>query len=303
MHGARAGASFRNMLAAPGLITLPGCYDVWSAILLERAGFPAVFVSGYGVAASLVGSPDIGLTTLSETIAVARRVVASVDVPVVLDIDNGYGDEDGVVRSVREAEAAGVAAVQLEDQILPKRCGHANGKQVCSFDTALRKLDYALEARNGDLCIIARTDATNLDEAIRRAQAFHAAGADATIVDGLRSEADLLRVAREVPGPKQLNLILGGKTPILSNAEAERAGFKIVLYSTPALYVATRAMLDALGRLRESADLKAIADESVEFDAFQDLIEAHHAERRPQPRIRSAATAITELPHQRRDTA
>jgi methylisocitrate lyase len=227
--------------------------------------------------------------------------VASVEVPVVLDIDNGYGDEDGVVRAIREAEATGVAAVQLEDQVLPKRCGHANGKQVCSFDAALRKLDYALQAREGDLCIIARTDATNLDEAIKRAQAFHAAGAEATIVDGLRSEADVLRVAREVPGPKQLNLILGGKTPILSNAEVEQAGFKIVLYSTPALYVATKAMLGALGRLRQSGDLKAIADESVGFEAFQDLIEARHAAQRPRPRTRTAAAPVAQYPNQRRD--
>jgi len=302
MQCSRAGAAFRAMLAGPDLIVLAGCYDVWSAILLERSGFPAVFVSGYGVAASLVGSPDIGLTTLTETLSVARRVVASVAVPVVLDIDNGYGDEDGVVRAVREAEAAGVAAVQLEDQLLPKRCGHANDKQVCSFDAALRKLEFALDAREGDLCVIARTDANDLDDAIKRAQAFHAAGADATIVDGLRSEPDLQRVAREVPGPKQLNLILGGKTPILSNAEAERAGFKIVLYSTPALYVATKAMLAALGRLRESADLNAIADESVDFGLFQDLIEAQHEVRQPRPRVRAAAP-ILQYVKPRRNTA
>jgi 2-methylisocitrate lyase-like PEP mutase family enzyme len=284
------------------VLTLAGCYDVWSAVLLEGAGFPAVFVSGYGVAASLCGGPDIGLTTLTETLSVARRVVASVQVPVVLDIDNGYGDEDNVIRAVREAEAAGVAAVQLEDQVLPKRCGHANGKKVCSFDAALRKLELALDARERDLCIIARTDSADLDDAIRRAQAFRAAGADATIVDGLRSEEDVLRVAREVPGPKQLNLILGGKTPILSNADAERAGFKIVLYSTPALYVATKAMLGALQRLRASGDLKAIADESVDFTAFQALIETHHDARRPQPRTRRAA-AIANHPNQGRNTA
>lgn len=292
MQGVCAGAAFRRMLSEPGIITLPGCYDALSAILIERAGFPAVFVSGYGVAASLLGSPDIGLTSLTETLLIARHVVASVNVPVVLDIDNGYGDEDNVVRTVREAEATGVAAVQLEDQVLPKRCGHANGKQVCSFDTALRKLEVALDARTTDLCVIARTDATDLDEAILRAQAFHAAGADATIVDGLRSNADLLRVAREVPGPKQLNLILGGKTPILPNEEVERIGFKIVLYSTPALYVATKAMLDALGRLRESADLNAIADASVGFEAFQDLIETRHYAQRPAPRESTRAPAM-----------
>lgn len=288
MRGARVRAKFRRMLEEPGLITLPGCYDTLSAILLERAGFPAVFVSGYGVAASLLGSPDIGLTSLTETISVARRVAAAVEVPVVLDIDNGYGDEDGVVRAVREAEAAGVAAVQLEDQVLPKRCGHASGKQVSSLDTALRKLECALDARSSDLCVIARTDATQLDEAIKRARAFHATGAEVTIVDGLRSEADLLRVAREVPGPKQLNLILGGKTPILSDAEVERAGFKIVLYSTPALYASTKALLSTLSRLRQSGDLKSIAQDSVDFDTFQDLIETLHMAKRPPARDSAA---------------
>jgi len=232
------------------------------------------------------------LTSLDETISTARRVVAAVDVPVVLDIDNGYGDEDNVVRAIREAEAIGVAAVQLEDQVLPKRCGHAAGKQVCSFDVALRKVECALDARRGELCVIARTDATNLDEAIRRARAFSAAGAEVTIVDGLKSQADLERVANEVSGPKQVNLILGGKTPILPNAEVERVGFKIVLYSTPALYVATNAMLGALELLRTSGDLGAIADRSIGFDAFQALIETHHTARRPKPRTRTAAPVV-----------
>jgi 2-methylisocitrate lyase-like PEP mutase family enzyme len=223
-------------------------------------------------------------------------------VPVVLDIDNGYGDEDNVVRAIREAEAAGVAAVQLEDQVLPKRCGHANGKKVSSFETALRKLECALDARETELCVIARTDSTDLDDAIERAQAFHAAGADVTIVDGLRSRDDLLRVAREVPGPKQLNLILGGKTPILSNAEVERAGFKVVLYSTPALYVATKAMLDALGRLRERADLNAIAGDSIDFGSFQELIESRHEARRP-PRRVTATTPTLHYAKPGRNTA
>jgi 2-methylisocitrate lyase-like PEP mutase family enzyme len=291
MDGESAGASFRRLLAQPDLLVLAGCYDAWSAVLLERAGFPAVFVSGYGVAASLVGSPDIGLTTLSETISVARRVVASVSVPVVLDIDNGYGDEDGVVRAIREAESAGVAAVQLEDQVMPKRCGHMAGKKVHELDHALRKLEFALDARETDLCIIARTDSSDIDDAIARANAFHAAGADCTIVDGLRSESDMRRVAQEVPGPKQLNLILGGKTPILSNDDVARMGFKIALYSTPALYLATKAMIDGLATLRAAGDLKAIAQDSVGFGQFQELIEGHHMARRPRPRVRASVLA------------
>lgn len=274
---------FRRLLAAPGLVPLPGCYDVLSAVLLERAGFPAVFVSGYGVAASLLGNPDIGLTSLSETISVARNVVAKVRVPVVLDLDNGYGNEDHVARAVREAEAAGVAAVQLEDQVLPKRCGHSANKQVCDLDSSLRKLDHALAARREGLCIIARTDSMDLDDAIHRAQRYRAAGADVTIVDGLNSEAALRRVATEVPGPKQVNLIVGGKTPLLSNAALESIGFKIVLYSTPGLYVAAKALSEAFDTLREQADLSAISNMGVEFGTFQSFIESHYERERHPP--------------------
>lgn len=273
-------AEFKKLLSAPGLIALPGCYDVLSAVLLERAGFPAVFVSGYGVAASLLGNPDIGLTSLTETISVARNVVAKVRVPVVLDLDNGYGNEDNVARAVREAEAAGVAAVQLEDQVLPKRCGHAANKQVCDLDTSLRKLDHALAARHS-MCIIARTDSLDLDDAIARATRYHAAGADVTIVDGLGSEAALRRVATEVPGHKQVNLIVGGKTPLLSNAALEAIGFKIVLYSTPGLYVTVKALSAAFGALRERGELAAISDLGVEFGAFQSFIESHYESKRP----------------------
>jgi 2-methylisocitrate lyase-like PEP mutase family enzyme len=271
---------FRKLLQQPGLIALPGCYDVLTAMLAEQAGFPAVFVSGYGVAASLLGCPDIGLTSLTETISVARNVAARVCVPVVLDLDNGYGNEDNVVRSVREAEAAGVAAIQLEDQVLPKRCGHAANKQVCDIDTALRKLEHALNARRGNLCVIARTDALDLDDAIHRAQRFHAAGADVTIVDGLASEVAIRRVADEVPGPKQVNLIVGGKTPLLSNQELEALGYKIVLYSTPALYVSVKAVSEAFNTLRGQGSLAAIAASGVEFPAFQGMMESHHQRKR-----------------------
>lgn len=266
---------FRALLDGPDLIVAPGCYDVLSALILERAGFPAVFISGYGVAASLLGSPDIGLTTLTETLDVARRVAAQVRVPVILDLDNGYGDVDSTLRAIRGAEDAGVAAIQLEDQVLPKRCGHADGKRVCDIDTYLRKLDAVLESRRS-LCVIARTDSPDFDDAIYRAQRYHAAGADVTIVDGLKSESDVARVAKEVPGHKQLNLILGGKTPPLTRARVQQMGFKILLYSTPILYVAAQAIMRAAARLRDSGDLNSLKAESVTFGEFQALLEEQH---------------------------
>jgi 2-methylisocitrate lyase-like PEP mutase family enzyme/nucleoside-diphosphate-sugar epimerase len=280
----RSDNAFRTLLEAPGVIALPGCFDVLSAILLEQTGFRAVFVSGYGVAASLLGSPDVGLTSLTETLDVARRITAQVKVPLVLDLDNGYGDIANTVRSIRGAEAAGVAAVQLEDQILPKQCGHAEGKKVHDVDTFLRKLEAALDARERGLCVIARTDSTDIDDAIRRARRYREAGADATIVDGLRSESDIRRVGQEVPGPKQLNLIYGGKTPLITLAQAEQFGFKIVLYSTPLLYAATWAMARAADVLLTTGDLSALSKHSVSFQMFQPLLEAHHQRAMPPAR-------------------
>ena len=266
-------------MAAPGIVAIPGCYDVLSAVLLERAGFESVFVSGYGVAASFLGNPDIGLTSLSETLSVARNVVHKVNVPVVLDLDNGYGNEDNVRRAVSEAEAAGVAAVQLEDQVLPKRCGHAADKRVCDIDSYLRKLEHALEARRGPMVVIARSDSTDLEDAIARVRRFHAEGADVTAIDGLDSEHAVQRVAAEVPGPKQINLIAGGRTPLLSNAQLEALGFKIVLYSTPALYVAAKAIQEAMLELRNAGALSAIAAGSMQFGEFQALLTEHYERR------------------------
>ena len=271
---------FRELLNGPRVIELPGCYDVLSAILLEQAGFSTVFVSGYGVAASLLGNPDIGLTSLTETAQLAKNVAIATRVPVVVDADNGYGNEENVIRTVHELEYAGAAAMTLEDQVFPKRCGHAANKMIVPLDDYLRKLECALRVRETPLSIIARTDAVNVDEAILRAKAFHAAGADVILADGLRSLDDMKRIGQEVPGHKQINLIYGGKTPILTSPELHRLGFKIVLYSTPALYVAVHAVSTQMRTLRETHDLKSISPKSTTFMDFQRLIETRYAERR-----------------------
>ena len=271
---------FRERLEAPGPIVLPGCHDVLSSILSQEAGFEAIFLSGYGVAASHLGNPDIGLTTLTETSQVAKNVVSAVDVPVVVDVDNGYGNEENVGRTIYEMEAAGVAAIQLEDQIFPKRCGHSEGKKVLPAPIFLKKLESALKARQTPLCIIARTDSTDLDDAIARARDFLSAGAEAVIIDGLRGMEAIERVRREVRGHKQLNLIYGGKTPLLSVPEVAELGFKILLYSTPALYVMTRCLREWLPVLRKSGDLRSISDVSVAFEEFQTMIERSYKSRR-----------------------
>ncbi len=270
---------FRNLLETKDIFALPGCYDVLSASLLERAGFEAIFLSGYGVAASFLGNPDVGLTSLTETTSLARNVVSAVRTPVVVDIDNGYGNEENVRRAIFELEASGVAAVQLEDQVFPKRCGHSDQKEVVELDVYLKKLEYALKARQTPLCVIARTDSKDLDEAILRATRFHQEGADVTIIDGLSSLEAVERVGREVPGIKQINLIYGGKTPLLNLEEFRSRGFKIVLYSTPALYLATYSLAKWLKVLHETGDLNSISEHSCNFSEFQQFIEKGYQER------------------------
>lgn len=268
--------TFRARLEQPGIIEVPGCYDVLSAMLLEQAGFGTVFLSGYGVAASLLGNPDIGLTTLSETALVCRNITNRIGCPLVVDADNGYGNEDNVLRTVYELEHAGAAAMIMEDQIFPKRCGHGENKQVVPLPHYMKKLEVALKGRQTPMCIIARTDANTIDEGIARAKAFHAAGADITLIDGLRSLDDAKRVCDEVPGKKQVNLMYGGKTPIVSAAELAKLGFKVALYSTPALYVAMNAVAHWMKVLHDTHDLGAIKDVSVTFRAFQDFIESRY---------------------------
>ncbi len=276
----RMSEQLRDLLASPGGIELPGCYDALSAMILQQAGFESVFMSGYGVAASLLGNPDIGLTSLVETALLTKNIAHVLDVPLIVDADNGYGNEDSVVRTVHELEHAGAAAIILEDQVFPKRCGHAAGKTILPFEQYMRKLECALEARQTPMVIVARTDALSIDEGIMRAKAFHAAGADVTLIDGLASEAMLRRVGEEVPGHKVINLIYGGKTPLLSSDELHELGFKIVLYSTPALYTATSTMLESMKRLHATRRLDSISHESASFQEFQSFIEGQYFERR-----------------------
>jgi 2-methylisocitrate lyase-like PEP mutase family enzyme len=294
----RMAEKFRELLAGPQGIELPGCYDVLSAMLLERSGFPAVFMSGYGIAASLLGNPDIGLTSLVETALLTKNVSRAIHVPLVVDADNGYGNEDNVVRTVQELEHGGAAAMILEDQVMPKRCGHAAGKAVIPLEQYMRKLECALAARQTPLVVVARTDATSIDEGIRRAKEFHAAGADVTLIDGLPSVDALKRIGDEVPGHKVINLIHGGKTPLLPTDQLHALGFKIVLYSTPALYTAVKAMLTQMQILKQTRRLDSISDASVSFREFQGLIEEGYFGRRGHDGLTSsiANNALTARP-------
>lgn len=281
-------SQFHTALEAPGYLELLGCHDALSAIIAADIGFKNIFLSGYGVASAQYGYPDIELTTQTETVKAAKQVCSAINAPVIVDADTGYGGVDSAVRTLAELEAAGAVGMVLEDQMTPKTCGHSKSKRVLPLLEYMQKLEAVLRARQPGTVIVARTDSLDLSDAIARAKAFHAAGADILLIDGLPSIDAMKRIADEVPGNKQVNLIQGGKSPILSAEELHhRYGFKIVQYSTPTLYVAANAMASALKVLRQTHDLRAIAEESVEFSYFQEFIMGHY-QRRPEVSLASA---------------
>ena len=225
-------ARFRELLRRDGMIAAPGAYDCITARLIERAGFDAVYMTGAGTAATL-GYPDFGLVTMSEMVANAGRIAASVALPVIADADTGYGNELNVVRTVREYEAVGVAGIHIEDQGFPKKCGHLDDKEIVPREDWLAKIRAAAEARRDpDFLVIARTDSraiAGFDEAIARANAALAAGADMAFVEAPQTLGEVAQVPRLVRGPCLLNVVRGGKTPDLDLGQAERMGYKLAI--------------------------------------------------------------------------
>lgn len=245
-------ALLRKLLAGPGLVRAPGVFDGLGAHLVRRAGFPAVYLTGAGVSVSGYGLPDVGLVTGSE---MAGRVALTVQVsglPVIADADTGYGSPINVVRTVRAYEQAGAAAIQLEDQTFPKRCGHLAGKEVVSSDEFVRKLSAALDARQAGMVLIARTDArgpAGLDEAITRANRYAAEGADLIFVEAPESAEEVRRVAAEVSAPLMFNVVPSGRSPQIADDELERLGFALAIYPLALLEPAAVAMAAALAQL------------------------------------------------------
>jgi carboxyvinyl-carboxyphosphonate phosphorylmutase len=259
-----------------GIITAPGAYDAWSAMLIEKAGFPAVYMTGYGVVASLLGKPDIGLITMAEMAHAAHNIVSAVDIPVIADADSGYGTALNVMRTVYEYEMAGVAAIQLEDQVVIKRCGHMEGKQIVSQEEMVSRIKAAISARQDpDLVLIARTDARavlGLDEAIIRAKAYVAAGADVVFLEALCSREEMQRACSELDVPLLANMVDGGKTPLLSVEELQAMGYRLVIYPLIPLYAATKNCMSALQTLKASGDSNAVQNRLVDFHSFNEMI-------------------------------
>jgi 2-methylisocitrate lyase-like PEP mutase family enzyme len=248
-----APARLRKLLAGPGLVRAPGVFDGLGAHLVRDAGFPAVYLTGAGVAVSGYGLPDMGLVTASEMAEKAAMIAEASGLPVIADADTGYGNALNVTRTVRAYERAGVAAIQLEDQVFPKRCGHLAGKAVIDAAEFTGKLRAALDARCDDnTVIIARTDArgpAGIDEAIDRANRYAAEGADIIFVEAPESRVEIERVAAEVGAPLLFNVVPGGRSPEISDADLERLGFRLAIYPGALLGAVAGAMATALARM------------------------------------------------------
>jgi len=256
----------------------PGVFNALFAKLVERAGFPAVYVSGAGVANSLLGQPDIGLVTMDEMVMVAGHICNAVDIPVIADGDTGYGGVHNVARTVAAYERAGVAAIQLEDQVFPKRCGHFEGKEVVPGGEMIERIHAAREARSTDdgILIIARTDAAGplgLDEAIARAAAYGESGADLLFVEAPASREELTRVGSALSQwPLVANMVEFGKTPLLSREELTDLGFSLILFPGSVTRTVTRSIQRLLEELRSTGTTEALLDEMATFDEVNELV-------------------------------
>ena len=267
----------RERLSAGPILVAPGAYDALTARLLERAGFEALYRGGYAASASAFGLPDLGLTTQTEMVDHARRIVGATSLPVIADADTGYGEVPQVIRTVQELELAGVAAVQLEDQLFPKRCGHMEGKKVIPAEEYALRLEAALGARRRpETVIIARTDAAaihGLDEAIRRARLYAEVGADCIFVDAPQDEDELRRIGSAgIGAPLMANVSEHGRTPDVGAKGFEALGFQLVIYPTSTLFAAAGSTVDLARRLMEEGSTRSVVPRMLPFDELNEVL-------------------------------
>lgn len=268
--------ALRNLLKQPGIIVAPGAENAFTAKIIEQTGgFQAVYMTGSGTAASLIGTPDIGLLTMTEMVTQARNLAMATNLPVIADADTGYGNILNVMRTMREYEMSGVAAIHIEDQITPKRCGHFEDKQVISQNEMVGKIKAAVDARQDpDFVLIARTDARaplGLDEAIKRARAYVEAGADVIFVEAPQSAEEIRVIIQSINAPLLVNMVEGGKTPILTTRELEEMGVKIVIFPIDAQCVAAKAIQELMQELKVTGSVKSFAHRRVTFEEYQSI--------------------------------
>jgi carboxyvinyl-carboxyphosphonate phosphorylmutase len=257
-------------------LTLPGVFDALTARIAEKIGYPAIFQTGYGSAAALLGMPDFGLLNAGETIDNARRIIKSVSIPVIVDIDTGYGNPLNVWRMVRDLEGIGAGGVFLEDQVWPKRCGHMTGKDVIPTKEYISKLRAAIDARRSkEFIIVARTDARatlGLSEAIQRGIEYYRSGADVIFVEAPQTLKELREVPSKINAPLVANMIEQGITPNLSSHELKRMGYRIAVFPLSGLYSATFALRDVFTELMQTGSTKRSQRRMVTFDDFNRLV-------------------------------
>jgi carboxyvinyl-carboxyphosphonate phosphorylmutase len=270
------------------ILVAPGAHDALSARLVEAAGFNAVYMTGYGASASLLGRPDVGLLTLSEMANQAHRFASAVSIPVIADGDTGFGNAINVQRAVREYEAAGVAAIQLEDQVAPKKCGHMLGREIISAEEMVGKIQAAVEARQDpDFVILARTDArTNhgIEEAIRRGKMYEEAGADVLFIESPENEEEMKRITSSFHVPVLANMLEKGRTPLKSTQELQEIGYNLVIFCVASTYVSAKAVMDYLQELKKTGTTRHLIDGKMmpfpDFNSFIGLDEIREVERK-----------------------
>ena len=268
--------SFRAMLEERRAVLVPGAANALTARVIEDQGFEACYVTGAGIANTLLGVPDIGLVTMSEIQTTVAAIAEISSLPLFVDMDTGFGNAINTHRTVRVLERAGACAVQIEDQVFPKKCGHFDGKGVIPAKEMSTKVRAASEAREDEnFLIIARTDARaieGIDAALERAHLYIEAGADVTFVEAPTSVEEMTRFCSELPVPQVANLVVGGRTPMLPQEELAALGFAIVLYANTPLQAAMRAMTEVLGSLKRDGNLDAVQDRLADFVERQRLV-------------------------------
>ncbi len=267
----------RALLARPEIVIAPGAFDCIGARLVEVSGFSALYVTGSGVSMSALGAPDVGALSFAEILDRVRRIADVVSLPVIADADTGYGGPINIIRTVREFERAGVSAIQLEDQTWPKKCGHEPGRRIVATETMRARIAAAVDARcDPDTIIIARTDARaadGLEAAIERACRYHEAGADVLFVEAPQSEAELAAVPPRVPAPTLVNLVEGGRTPLLPNRRLEELGFRIAIYPNALTRIFAKAGQELLAALRAAGTTTGMAGRMLDHDALWSLFD------------------------------
>ncbi len=276
MNSARK--ALRDMLKGDKIIVAPGAHNGVSARIIEKVGFKAVYATGYGASASQLSQADVGLMTMTEMVSHMHNLVEAVTIPVIADADTGYGNVINTIRAVQQYEKAGVAAIQLEDQVMPKKCGHMLGREIVPMDEMVGKIEASANARQDeDMVIIARTDARTkygIEEAVRRGQAYAEAGADVIFIESPESIEEMELINRSMPRPTLANIVERGRTPQLPAAELEKIGYKIAIFPVASVLAETKVLFTVFDRLMETGSTNNIMEYLYDFEEFNLLMGA-----------------------------